>query len=145
MCVAVYLLGNAYLLNESYEDRRAIIEHIPGGDYARYFLTTLYACCGICFLSGYFLKDISITMAFLLCAVTMIVDLKMSYWSYRGMAYWNQMRLVIDNVNLIIGFFVLMNHYENLSAEENEAIRLAHEDQEQEDNEDEASSHDKQE
>ncbi|KAL4225684.1 hypothetical protein ACF0H5_016373 [Mactra antiquata] len=143
LCIATYLLGSAYIINESYEDKRAIMEFIPGGDYARYFLTLLFTCCGLCFLAGYFLKDISMTMGFLLMVVTLIIDMKFSYWSYRGMAYWSQMRLVVDNVNLIVGFFVLMSHYENLSVEENEAIRAAHEEQENE--EEEETKHDKQE
>lgn len=144
LCIAVFLLGNAYLINESYEDRKALMEHIPGGNYARYAITVLYTCAGICFLSGYFLKDISMSMAFLVTLLTLIVDVKFSYWSYRGMAYWNQFRIVIDNVNMIAGFFLFMAYYENIAKEEKEAVERASE-EEQEAADDSEDDHDKRE
>ena len=120
LCIAVYLLTAAYLFNESYEDRRGLMENLPGGNYMRYFVTIIYACSGICFLSGYFLKDISMSMAFCLTFVTFLVDMKFSYWTYRGMHYWNQLRLTIDGLNLLIGFFMFLNFYENMKVEEQE-------------------------
>ena len=120
LCVAVYLLSAAYLTNESYEDRRALMENIPGGNYMRYFITIIYACSGLCFLSGYFLKDISMSMAFCLTFVTFLVEMKFTYWSYRGMQYWNQVRLAIDSLNLLVGFFMFLNFYENVKVEEEE-------------------------
>ncbi|XP_060564694.1 transmembrane protein 101-like [Ruditapes philippinarum] len=141
LCISAYLLGSAYLINESYEDKRAVLENIPGGNYARYFLTIIFTCAGLCFISGYFLRDISMSMAFLIGAITILVDMKFSYWSYRGMAYWNQMRIVIDNLNLLTGFFVFMIHYENIARADAEAIQRAKEQEEQESDEE----HDKQE
>ena len=120
LCIAVYLLSAAYLFNESYEDRRALMENIPGGNYLRYFVTIIYACSGLCFLSGYFLKDISMSMAFCLTFVTFLVDMRFSYWSYRGMHYWNQVRLAVDSLNLLVGFFMFLNFYENVKVEEQE-------------------------
>ena len=55
------------------------------------------------------------SVGFCLMFLTFLIDIRLTYWTYRGMAYWNQMRLVIDNVNLILGFFLLSNHYENLA------------------------------
>ena len=121
LCIAVYLLTAAYLFNESYEDRRGLMENLPGGNYMRYFITIIYACAGICFLSGYFLKDISMSMAFCLTFITFLVDMKFAYWTGRGLNYWNQVRLAVDSLNLLIGFFMLLNFYEAVKGEEQEA------------------------
>ena len=131
LCIAVYLIAQAYLMNESYEDKKAIMDLVPGGNYARYFFTLMYGSAGICFLSGYFLKDISMSMAFTLSFLTCVVDMRFWFWSYRGMSYWNQFRLVSDNVTLIFGFFMFMKHYENLSEEEKEDIQRAHDEREE--------------
>lgn len=120
LCIAVYLLSAAYLFNESYEDRRGLMENLLGGNYMRYFITLVYACSGLCFLSGYFLRDISMSMAFCLTFVTFLVDMKFTYWTYRGMNYWNQVRLTLDNANLLVGFFMFLTFYENLKVEEAE-------------------------
>ena len=118
LCVSGYLLGTAYLINESYEDRRAFMELVPGGNYARYFVTLILACAGICFISGYFLKDISLSVVFCLTFLLGIIDLRFSYWSYRGMQYWNQVRLAVDTANLVAGFFMFMSFYENIIGDE---------------------------
>ena len=120
LCLAVYLLTSAYLFNESYEDRRGILENLPGGNYMRYFITIVYACSGLCFLSGYFLKDISMSMAFCLTFMTFLVDMKFTYWTTRGLNYWNQVRLAADNFNLLIGFFMFLNFYEPVKVDEEE-------------------------
>lgn len=126
LCVATYLIGQAYLINESYEDKKAIVDLIPGGNYARYFLTLIYGSTGLCFLSGYFLKDTSMSMVFCICFVTCLVDLRFWFWTYRGMSYWNQVRLVMDNINLVFGFLLFMKHYENLAEEDYEDVQKAH-------------------
>lgn len=72
------------------------------------------------------------SMAFLCSALTVLVDMKFSYWSYRGMAYWNQMRIVIDSFTLITGFFVFMNYYENIAREQREMAGECEEDEENE-------------
>lgn len=77
------------------------------------------------------------SMAFLCSTLTVLVDMKFSYWSYRGMAYWNQMRIVIDSLTLITGFFVFMNYYENIACEQRELA------EECEDEENEEVEHDK--
>lgn len=77
------------------------------------------------------------SMAFLCSTLTVLVDMKFSYWSYRGMAYWNQMRIVIDSLTLITGFFVFMNYYENIAREQRELA------EECEDEENEEVEHDK--
>lgn len=135
LSVATYLIAQAYLMNESYEDKKAVLDLVPGGNYARYFITLVYGSAGLCFLSGYFLKDISMSVAFLLSFLTCIIDMRFWFWSYRGMSYWNQVRLVLDNVNLIFGFFLFMKHYENLEEEDYEGIRKAHSDLQQRDDE----------
>ena len=71
------------------------------------------------------------SMAFTLSFLTCVVDMRFWFWSYRGMSYWNQFRLVSDNVTLIFGFFMFMKHYENLSEEEKEDIQRAHDEREE--------------
>jgi uncharacterized membrane protein YphA (DoxX/SURF4 family) len=136
LCIAVYLCAQAYLFNESYEDKKAIMDLIPGGNYARYALTLVFACAGLCFISGYFLKDISLAVTFVLIVFMVLVDIKFSFWTYRGMSYWNQARLLADNVNLLFGFFLCANHYENLSKDARDAVEQAHEEEEEREKQD---------
>ncbi|XP_052801377.1 uncharacterized protein LOC128232073 [Mya arenaria] len=133
LCLATYLCAQAYLLNESYEDKKAIDELVPGGIYARYVFTLLFACAGLCFIAGYFLKDISLTVAFVVSIYIILVDMKFWFWQYRGTSYWNQVRLLIDNVNIVAGFFLLMNHYENLTEKDQDEGDANEEDREKQD------------
>lgn len=135
LCLAGYLCAQAYLFNESYDDRKAIMDLVPGGIYARYVFTLLFACAGICFIASYFLKDISLTMAFVIIVYLMLVDTKMWFWQYRGMTYWNQIRLVLDSVTILCGFLMLINHYENLKEEKEEENAQEDESDEKEKNE----------
>ncbi|KAL3842240.1 hypothetical protein ACJMK2_020276 [Sinanodonta woodiana] len=113
LVIGFYLVLSAYYINESSEDKRAIQYLFVGHDWTRYFLTLIYATSGICFLSGYFLKDISISLIFLLLLYTGFVDLRIDYWKSRGILFWDQIRLIADHVTLIIGFLYLSLKYDN--------------------------------
>ncbi|KAK3605528.1 hypothetical protein CHS0354_013151 [Potamilus streckersoni] len=113
LVIGFYLVLSAYYINDSYEDKRAIQYLFVGHDWSRYFITLIYAASGVCFLSGYFLKDISLSLVFLLLLYTGFVDLRIDYWQSRGILFWDQIRLIVDHVTLIIGFIYLSSKYDN--------------------------------
>ncbi|XP_060083499.1 transmembrane protein 101-like [Ylistrum balloti] len=113
--VGLYLLGITYVLNNSAEDKRAFLSHVVGGDWSRYFYTLIIACAALSFFSGYFLRDMSISVIILLTLATVFVDCDLTFWvDRRGMHYWNQIRIVLDDICLILGFSMLTVRFDNI-------------------------------
>ncbi|XP_021353061.1 transmembrane protein 101-like [Mizuhopecten yessoensis] len=112
--VGLYLIGITYILNNSAEDKRAFLSHIVGGDWSRYFYTLILACAALSFFSGYFLRDMSVSMIILLTLSTLFVDCDFTFWTNRrGMHLWNQIRIVLDDICLILGFTMLTVGFDN--------------------------------
>ena len=103
--MGLFLLGYCYVLNTSPEDKRAFVSHILGGDYSRYLFTLVMACAAISFFSGYFIRDVSLSVILCLTISTIFIDLDFTYWvETKGMLFWNQFRIICDDVCLILGF-----------------------------------------
>ncbi|KAL5006219.1 hypothetical protein ScPMuIL_015025 [Solemya velum] len=112
--IGLYLLSIAYMLNESTDDKAAFYSQIPGGDYSRFIVTLMFTAGALCFFSGYFLRDISMAMVIVTLVLTVLVDGNVSYWTYRkGMQFWNQMRIVLDQGCLITGFYLMSKKFTN--------------------------------
>lgn len=112
--VGIFLIAYVYIINNTYEDKRAFLMHIPGGNWIRYFITLALACGAISFFSGYFLRDVSISLAIVFAILTVAVDCDIQYWvNKRGMFYWNQVRVIADDLCIIIGFCLLMTRGDN--------------------------------
>ena len=109
-----FLLGYTYILNNSPEDKRAFLLHVPGGDWARYVFTLVLAAGAISFFSGHFLHDISIALIVMFAMLTLLIDCDTGYWvENKGMHLWNQLRLICDNFNIIIGFSMVFMKFDN--------------------------------
>lgn len=112
--VGIFLIAYVYIINNTYEDKRAFLMHIPGGDWSRYFITLVLACGAISFFSGYFLRDVSISLAIVFAILTVAIDCDIQYWvNKRGMLYWNQVRVIADDLCIIIGFCLLISRGDN--------------------------------
>ncbi len=102
--VGLYLMCLTYTLVESPEDRKAFMDVVPGGESSLYVMATLLACCALCYLPGLFVHDVSQALILLLPLYTLFIDCNFHYWTKRrGMDYWNQVRLVADNMCVALG------------------------------------------
>ncbi|KAK3101102.1 hypothetical protein FSP39_000947, partial [Pinctada imbricata] len=109
-----FLIAYTYMLNNSPEDRRALLAHIPGDDWSRYVVTLILAAGAVCFFSGHFLRDISISLVVVFAILTLFVDCDIDYWvKSKHMHIWNQIRIIIDNICIIIGLSVVIMKFGN--------------------------------
>lgn len=112
--VGIFLVAYVYALNNSPEDRKGFLSHIPGGDWSRFFFTLILACGAMCFFSGYFLRDISLSCMVVLAILTVFIDCDIRYWvNVKHMHYWNQVRLISDDLCLILGFAMIGCRFDN--------------------------------
>ncbi|XP_062592482.1 transmembrane protein 101-like [Saccostrea cucullata] len=112
--VGIFLMAYVYILNNSAEDRRAFLSHIPGGDWTRYFFTLVLAAGAISFFSGHFLRDMSITVIGVFGILTIFVDCDINFWvETKGMLFWNQVRLIIDDLCILLGFAMIVVRVDN--------------------------------
>lgn len=99
----IYLIATTYMMIESPEDRRAFITHMPGGQVTLYMFAIILACSALCYLPGLFVHDVTQACVILLFASTTLIDFDINYWvTRRGLDYWNHIRLLIDNVFIVI-------------------------------------------
>ena len=86
------------------EDRQAFLHLIPFSYVLPFVYGTALGAIGLCYISGLFVYDVTIGLVFLLLASTAGVDVRMWYWTQRrGIHYWNQMRMIIDNLAIVAG------------------------------------------
>lgn len=112
--VGIYLFCCTYLLNSTTEDKRAFLWHVPGADWSRYIVTIMYLTSSLCFMSGYFLRDIALCMVITTAFMTSFVECDIPYWTTRlRMDYWNQVRLIADNIFILIGFIMIFRKFGN--------------------------------
>jgi len=86
------------------EDREAFLKLIPLSHVMLFVYGTILGTVGLCYIPGLFVYDVTIGLAILLLASTVGVDMRIRYWTqYRGIHYWNQMRLIFDNLTIVAG------------------------------------------
>ncbi|GFS12431.1 transmembrane protein 101-like [Elysia marginata] len=111
--LGLYLFAYVYLINNTKEVRNATLSHILAGDWGRYMFTVVLAACALSFFSGYFLRDMSLCAAVTIVLLTVLVDCDFSYWSRKGVHFWNQARMVGDNLCVCTGLFYAFFHIDN--------------------------------
>ncbi|XP_067654791.1 transmembrane protein 101-like [Haliotis asinina] len=111
--LGIYLFAYAYILNSSSEYKRGFLHHFLDSDWLRYFITLAIVACALCFLSGYFIRDMSVCAVVMLILVTMVMDLDFDYWTRRGVHFWNQARLLLDSLTAVTGFALFSRVFEN--------------------------------
>ena len=102
--VGIYILAAAYIVLQSPEDKESFLRFVPGSRPVLFVYGTLLATVGLCYLPGQFVYDVTLALIVLVTASTAFVDTRFSYWTTRrGIDYWNQMRLVTDNIMIVVG------------------------------------------
>jgi len=108
--VGVSIMLSTYAVLMIPEDREAFLKLIPFGHVVLFVYGTLLGTVGLCYIPGLFVYDVSVALLILLTATTVGMDMRISYWTQRrGLHYWNQMRLIIDNVTIIAGALMYLN------------------------------------
>ncbi|XP_075436474.1 transmembrane protein 101 isoform X2 [Ascaphus truei] len=100
--LGIYLICVAYTLQHSKDDRLAYLDHLPGGEFALQLLFILYGVLALSLLSGYYVRLATQVLAVLLPLSLLFVDGNFSYWhGGRRVEFWNQMRLIGQNVGIL--------------------------------------------
>ncbi|NWV65043.1 TM101 protein, partial [Malurus elegans] len=106
--LGIYLICQAYSLQHSTEDRLAYLDHLLGGELALQLLFLLYGLLALAFLSGYYVRTAAQVLAVLLPLAILLIDGNLGYWhALRRVEYWNQMKLIGQNVG-IFGAVVIL-------------------------------------
>lgn len=113
--VGFHLLAATYAMIESDVDREAFLALVPGGKVAMYVYILLMATCALCYLPGLFVRDMTFALVLLQIVNLVFVDTSFEYWESKKMDYWNQVRIVCDDVCLLLGalMFVLCTRSPN--------------------------------
>jgi len=102
--VGLSVLLSTYSILLVAEDREAFLKLIPFSRVVLFIYGILLGTVGFCYVPGLFVYDVTFGLVALLSMSTVGVDMRMWYWTQRrGLHYWNQMRLVIDNMTIIVG------------------------------------------
>jgi len=102
--VGISVMLSTYSVLVVLEDREAFLKLIPFGHVMLFVYGTIFGTVGLCYIPGLFVYDVTIGLVILLSASTIGVDMRMWYWTQRrGLHYWNQIRLIIDNLTIIAG------------------------------------------
>ncbi|KAM6333727.1 transmembrane protein 101 isoform 2-T2 [Alca torda] len=106
--LGIYLICQAYSLQHSKEDRLAYLNHLLGGELALQLLFILYGLLALAFLSGYYVRVAAQVLAVLLPLAILLIDGNIGYWhDSRRVEFWNQMKLIGQNVG-IFGAVVIL-------------------------------------
>ncbi|NXD73983.1 TM101 protein, partial [Eolophus roseicapillus] len=106
--LGIYLICQAYSLQHSKEDRLAYLNHLLGGELALQLLFILYGLLALAFLSGCYVRAAAQVLAVLLPPAILLIDGNLGYWHHlRRVEFWNQMKLIGQNVG-IFGAVVIL-------------------------------------
>lgn len=97
----------------NFQIRSAVLSHVMGGDWGRYLFTVAILACALSFLSGYFLRDMSLCATLTIMTLTILVDSDFNFWTRKGVHFWNQVRMVGDNLCICISLFYAYFHVDN--------------------------------
>ena len=111
--VGLSVILSTYSVLQVTEDRDAFLKLVPFSHVTLFIYGTVLGTIGLCYIPGLFVYDVTIGLAVLLSATTVGVDMRVSYWTQRrGLHYWNQMRLIIDNLTIIAGTLLYLTSAE---------------------------------
>ena len=108
--MAMYFFCVFYSTIYSKEDSQALLLHYPGGETTQYLCATLAALGAIAYFTGYFILDISYTLVVFILINTLAIDCDIYYWTHRrGLDFWNQFRLLSDNLYIVLGIIMILS------------------------------------
>ena len=107
--IGLYLFCLFYALIYSKEDSQALLKHLPGGDVMQNLCIGFAGLGMVAYISSYFVLDITYTLVPFITILTLAIDCDMNYWTKkRGMDFWNQFRLLTDNLYIIFGMLLTL-------------------------------------
>lgn len=107
--LGLYTFMAVYSLVESEEDKAAFLKLFPGGMVTLYGFVIAYCVVAMCYLPGYFVYDASQVFCLVLLTRTAFIDCNVDYWTKRrGMDFWNQFKLIADNVCIVMGLVMYL-------------------------------------
>uniref|UniRef100_A0A8C5WD14 Transmembrane protein 101 n=1 Tax=Leptobrachium leishanense TaxID=445787 RepID=A0A8C5WD14_9ANUR len=99
--LGIYLVCMAYTLQHSKEDRQAYLDCLPIGEPALQLVFILYGVLALSFLSGYYMRFAAQVLAVVLPLTLLLIDGNLGYWhTDRRVEFWNQMRLIGQNIGI---------------------------------------------
>lgn len=108
--IGLWLVSITYALVESREDRSAFTTFMPFGEATLYVWAVVYGVCALCYIPGMFVHDVTQVLVVMLWISTMVIDCRIHYWTSRwGMDLWNQIRLLSDNITIILGLAMYLS------------------------------------
>ncbi|XP_030631656.1 transmembrane protein 101 [Chanos chanos] len=106
--LGIYLICVVYSLQHSQEDRQAFLNHIPGGEITIQLLVLVFGVLALSFLSGCYVRLSAQILATLLPLVVLFIDGNLGYWHHtRRVEFWNQMKLIGQNVGIFGAVLIL--------------------------------------
>lgn len=108
-CLAVFTMTSMFILVNSNEDRDLFLKKIPFQNASLYFLVTVMGACVMIYINGgIFLTDASQAMMCINFALVLCIYGDINFWvNRRGVPYWIQIKMIIDDITISIGLFVM--------------------------------------
>ncbi|XP_074660528.1 transmembrane protein 101-like [Tubulanus polymorphus] len=103
----VYLLCYAYSIMNIPEETEAFKDHVLYGDLMIYVVVGALAIGALTCLSGRYIVDVCYLIVLVLLFLTLSIETDTRYWRRRGLDFWNQIRMIFDNVTVIVGFLFI--------------------------------------
>jgi hypothetical protein len=105
--IGIYLICLNYMLINFEEDYDAFVYHVIGGEVILYIVAAVLIGCGIAFLMGKYIRDVSAICAITLIFLTLFTDVDTRYWQIKGVDFWNQLRMITDDLCIICGLGII--------------------------------------
>ncbi|KAG5263039.1 hypothetical protein AALO_G00281780 [Alosa alosa] len=106
--LGIYLICMVYSLQHSQEDRVAYLDHIPGGELTVQLLVVVFGVLAFAFLSGVYVRIAAQILSIMLPLVVLFIDGNLGYWHRtRHVEFWNQMKLIGQNVGIFGAVLIL--------------------------------------
>ncbi|CAI9741072.1 Hypothetical predicted protein [Octopus vulgaris] len=107
--LGIYCLTLIVALNNNTELYQAFIYHFPVSDVSHVVMNILLGLCSVSLFSG--VKQVQcktfFTLAILMALISLFIDSRLSYWTeYKKVHFWNQIRLICDQICITIGFIL---------------------------------------
>ncbi|ESN94143.1 hypothetical protein HELRODRAFT_180314 [Helobdella robusta] len=107
--MAFYSATQCYILLRSAEDKTAFTQFVPYTNTSLFIYMLLHGTVALCLFTNVHVYDFHVILGVLVAFKLLLVDLQISYWhKRRGLDFWNQMRLIIDHVTLLLGVLLYL-------------------------------------
>lgn len=105
--IGIYLVCITYMLINFEQDYDAFVYHVIGGEVIIYIVAAVLLGCGIAFFMGKYIRDVSAICAITLLFLILFTDVNTGYWQIKGVDFWNQIRMIVDDLAVICGLGII--------------------------------------